>query len=111
MEKIYLLSMIVAVISILPVACLLLGKSDESRTFPSSVVVRVDRQSFNYDDVPRIKALWWDEHFCGCENGRDVIVVAMGFCDDEINELKRVLEPVKLVKENELVDMLGKEKT
>lgn len=111
MEKIYLLSAVVAVIAMLPIVCILLGSGIDPKEYPSVILTQINKQSFSEDDILRLKALWWDEHFCGCENGRDVVAVATGFDENEYIELERMLSPVRLVKQNELINMLGKGKT
>ncbi len=109
MKDIYILSIILALLVVLPIIILTIKscfKINKSRT----VLVTVYNADEICDDVILdIKAVWYEEHFCSSANGRPIVLAVKNADENVVKDIKNKLDNIDVVLIENLLEYLENE--
>lgn len=106
MEKIYVLSLIIAGLVILPILYLLIKCSVEKKDTDAVILYIYRADCLDEEIIQKINELWWDEHFCTSSDAKEIIVVAPKLSISDLEKLRASLDKVRVLQEYELMKYL-----
>lgn len=109
MDEIYLLSLIIAGLVLLPIIYLVIRCSIKTGDKCEVILYYSVSEHINLDEVQKINELWWDEHFCGSARGRRIAVVSQNLSDCDFEMLKKHLDKVMVLRPDQLSEYLRTE--